>query len=79
MHLTQQPIGHRKAAAQSLQAMGHRLDVAGYLRDIPDRHAGCFTELVRQQVIERRLRAFDLRGQNRFFPDVGVEKQMGVG
>ena len=46
MHLTQQSIGQRKAAAQSLQAMRHRLNIAGYLSDILNRHAGRFAELV---------------------------------
>src|SRR6266851_2832773 len=48
VHLTQQPIGQRKAVAQSLQAMCHRLHIARYFSDIPYWYAGRFAELVCQ-------------------------------
>jgi hypothetical protein len=48
LHLTQQSIGQRKAAAQSLEAMRHRLDIAGYFSDILNRYTGRFAEFVGQ-------------------------------
>ena len=48
MYLTQQPIGQRKAVAQSLQALCHRLHTVGNFSDIPYWYAGRFAELVCQ-------------------------------
>ena len=77
--LPQQPVREREAAAQPLQAVFERGDVVGDLEHVVEGDAGRFVDLEQQQVRERRLRAFDLRGEHGLLADVGVEEELGVG
>src|SRR5271166_839412 len=58
--------------------MRHGLDIARDFNDILEGHARRYTELVSEQIIERRLRTLDLRGQHRLFAYIDVQQQVCI-
>lgn len=60
-------------------AVFERADVVGDLHYVVEGDAQGFLQLEQQQVRQRRLRAFDLRGQHRLAADIGVEKKVWIG
>jgi hypothetical protein len=79
VYLAEQPIGDRNAFAHSLHAEFERSYVVRDLAHVVERNPGCFLDLEEEQIRERGLRAFDLRGEDCFLADEGIEEECGVG
>ena len=79
MDLSDEPVGEREASAQPLQAVVQRGDVVRDFHDILHRRARLFLQLEQQEVRERRLGPFDLRGEHGLLAHVGVEKEVHGG
>lgn len=80
MGFTQQARGEGQARGlDRFDAVAHRNDVVGRLLDVCGGNARSGVALEEQEVGERRLRAFDLRGEHRLLADVRVEQRVGVG
>ena len=78
MHFEQQAIRERKAPFEALQSVSHRRNVSGYFGNVFDGCPWTLTQLVREQIAQARLSAFDLRGQNGLFAHERIEKQMRI-
>ena len=75
VNLSNQAQRKRKALAHAFQTVIKRGDVVGDVLHIFDGNAGDFLVFEKQEVGKRRLRALDLRGQQRFLSDPGVNDQ----
>src|SRR3990172_1777292 len=75
VYLTEEPVGDREATADSPEAVLEGAHVVRDLGGIVEWHAGSLLHLEEQQVRQRGLRAFDLRREDGFLPDVGVEEE----
>ncbi len=53
-------------------------DVVRHLHHVVEGDAGRFLQLKQQEIRERRLGPFNLRGKNRFLAHIGVEEQLGA-
>ncbi len=73
-----QPQREGKALVQPLQAVIQRCDIVGHLDDIVHRDAGHFLALIEEKIRERGLRPLNLRRENRFFPDVEIQRQLRI-
>lgn len=79
MDLADQPVGQREAPAQPRQAMLQCGNVVGHLDHVVKGHSGRLFEFKEQQVGERRLGSFNLRGEHGLLADVGIEEEGLVG
>jgi hypothetical protein len=75
VNIPDHPERKRLSIGQKPQAMLHGIDVAGNLRDILVKRSRSAIDLMAKQIGERRLGAFDLRREDGFLPDVGVEEK----
>ena len=75
VYLAEQAQGERKALAQALEPVVHGRDVVADFANVVDRYAGLLVEFEKQEVREGGLRAFDHRGEDRLFADIGVEEE----
>ena len=75
VHLPDEPQRERQLV-EPLQPEHHRIDVVGDLANVVDRLAGLRVGFEAEQVGERGLGAFDLRGEHRLLADVHVEEQV---
>lgn len=78
MHLAHEAQRERECA-QALQPVHHRVDVVRHLADVVEWSSGLRFALKTQQVRKRRLRALDLRRQDRLFACVHVEEEVLTG
>ena len=78
VHLADQAVRQREALAQAPQAVLEGGDVVRDFDDVIQRNAGCLRGLEEQQVRQRRLHAFDLRGEHGFLAHVDVEEEAPV-
>jgi len=65
----------RHSRSQTFLTVGGSRDIVGHFLHIPHWNAGHLLTFEEKQVGERRLHAFNLRRQHRFFADIVVQKQ----
>ena len=76
--LAQQPERKREPAPEPLDPVAQCGYVVRYLAHVFERDAGRLIALVEEEIGEGRLRAFDLRGDQRLLADVGIDEERGV-
>jgi hypothetical protein len=78
MDIPNKAEGERKAIAHPLETVIQGRHIVRNLLHIIQRDAGRLRVLIEKQVRERRLRALNLGGENSFFTNVGIEKELEV-
>jgi len=78
VHLAHETVRQWEAAAETIEAVIQGRHGVGGFEHIAHGGTGCASTVVEHQVGQRGLGAFDLGGQDRFYPHVAVYEEGGI-